>query len=198
MCPYEPARRPRSTPQIGAHVEIPLWIGDLNTFLPKQTPDLVKYLALDVVHAVTLSKKFFLGLRDRRAPLSGFWASMAKSPNLTWPVRFGHFEWFKSLSFRARTLKGLHYGGGCGAICAVVILGGDCAGNASLSLSSSKRSSASGSVYRRNGFSFTAGPTVRTSFPPAGRWYGQAARKWHHRRSSQLMECPDAPAERLE
>src|SRR5580693_9463469 len=53
-----------------------------------------------------------------------------------------------SLSFRARTLKGLHYGGGCGAICAVVILGGDCAGNASLSLSSSKRSSASGSVYR--------------------------------------------------
>src|SRR5438874_10742176 len=27
---------------------------------------------------------------------------------------------------------------------------------------------------------------------------GQAARKWHHRRCSQLMECPDAPAERLE
>src|SRR5207245_8369016 len=54
----------------------------------------------------------------------------------------------KSLSFGARTLKGLHYGGGSGAICAVVILGGDCAGNASLSLSSSKRSSASGSVYR--------------------------------------------------
>src|SRR6202011_4869043 len=25
---------------------------------------------------------------------------------------------------------------------------------------------------------------------------GQAARKWHHRRCSQLMECPDAPAER--
>src|SRR5580700_11960568 len=27
---------------------------------------------------------------------------------------------------------------------------------------------------------------------------GQAARRWHHRRCSQLMECPDAPAERLE
>src|SRR5580700_4964681 len=25
---------------------------------------------------------------------------------------------------------------------------------------------------------------------------GQAARKWHHGRCSQLMECPDAPAER--
>ena len=25
---------------------------------------------------------------------------------------------------------------------------------------------------------------------------GQAARKWHHRRCSQLMECPDAAAER--
>src|ERR1700730_1798474 len=25
---------------------------------------------------------------------------------------------------------------------------------------------------------------------------GQAARKWHHRRCSQLIECPDAPAER--
>ena len=27
---------------------------------------------------------------------------------------------------------------------------------------------------------------------------GQAARRWHHRRCNQLMECPDAPAERLE
>jgi hypothetical protein len=25
---------------------------------------------------------------------------------------------------------------------------------------------------------------------------GQAARRWHHRRCNQLMECPDAPAER--
>ena len=35
----------------------------------------------------------------------------------------------------------------------MVILGGDCAGNASLSLSSSKRNSASGSVYRVSRYS---------------------------------------------
>ena len=28
------------------------------------------------------------------------------------------------------------------------------------------------------------GPRVRIRFPPAGRWYGQATRRWHHRRGS--------------
>src|SRR5260370_11441088 len=42
------------------------------------------------------------------------------------------------------------------------------------------------------------GPKVRIRLPPAERWYGAGGEEWHHRRCNQLMECPDAPAERLE
>src|SRR5690242_7500069 len=45
-------RNPWSGPQIGAHVQITLGIGDLNALLPEQPPDLVENLTLDVVHAV--------------------------------------------------------------------------------------------------------------------------------------------------
>src|SRR5262249_46572127 len=47
-----PSARPRSGRQIGAHVQIPLGVGDLNALLSKQTPNLIEDLALDVVHAV--------------------------------------------------------------------------------------------------------------------------------------------------
>lgn len=44
--------RATSNPQIGAHVQIPFRIRDLNALLTKQPPDLVEDFALDVVHAV--------------------------------------------------------------------------------------------------------------------------------------------------
>src|SRR5690349_21410522 len=47
-----PSARPRSGSQIGAHVQIALGIGNLNALLPKQAPDLIENLALDVVDAV--------------------------------------------------------------------------------------------------------------------------------------------------
>ena len=44
------------------------------------------------------------------------------------------------------------------------------------------------------------GTEISNPFPSSGErdGMGQAARRWHHRRCNQLMECPDAPAERLE
>src|ERR1700731_2446138 len=66
--------------------------------------------------------------RNEHKMLSTSFLTYTEHP-LTGLGRFGHFEWFKSLSFRARTLKGLHYGGGCGAIWVVGIFGGGGAGN---------------------------------------------------------------------
>src|SRR5262245_59394812 len=47
-----PSARPRSGSQIGAHVQSALGIGNLNALLPKQAPDLIENLALDVVDPV--------------------------------------------------------------------------------------------------------------------------------------------------